>query len=154
MINLRKILLVSGLLITTAVQAQVDIKSQSLQMEKTEKGVKWVKATTVVPGTVIRYVYDISNDDKDIAENVEFVNHISKHMEMQENTMSCTGNCDITYSVDIKEGYKKPSNLYVIDTQTKKRRAAMAKDYVSIKVIIKTLGKNKTKTIHYESKLK
>ena len=152
--KIKSILLVSSLFLVTAIQAQVDIKSQSLQSEKTEKGVKWVEAKTVIPGTIIRYVNTISNDNEKVATNLEVVNHISKHMELVSGTVKCEGGCDITYAVNLKEGYKSPSNLYVIDKKTGKSRLAMAKEYVSIKWVINTLERNKSKMVQYESKLK
>jgi uncharacterized repeat protein (TIGR01451 family) len=152
--KLAKIIVVSGLALVTALQAQVDINTQSLQLVLEKDKKVWKPATRVVPGTVIKYVNTVTNDDKEVANDLVVVNNISKYMELVPNTVACSDECDITYAVDLKEGYKKPSELYIVDPKTKLRRLAKPSEYVSIKWVIDTLDKNAVITVQYESKLK
>lgn len=149
-----KLLLLSGLALS-AVQAEVGITSKSLQLVLEAEKEVWKPTTSVIPGTVIKYINTVKNDDKQVATDLVVVNNISKHMEYQEGTAACSSNqCDITYAVDLKEGYKTPGELYITDPKTKLRRLAKAKEYTAIRWVIKKLDKNAMVDVEYRSKLK
>lgn len=149
-----KFLILSGLA-ATALQAQVGIKSESLQLVLEDDKKVWKQATKVIPGTVIRYINTVTNDDKEVATNLVVVNNVSEYMEYQSDSATCGSNqCEITYAVDIKEGYKTPGELYITDPKTKLTRLAKASEYRSIRWVIKKLDKNAVVKVQYESKLK
>ncbi len=136
-----------------SVQAEVSIGSQSYQKVVKKKKAKWVKATKVIPGSVVLYINTISNKGTQKAENLVIVNHIPKHMDYLNGTARCKSKCDVSYSVDGGKTFAKPNKLYVKDKKTKKKRHAKAKEYTSIKWIVSKLKGGKKTSVQYRARL-
>lgn len=142
-----------GMLITS-VQADVTITSQSFQKVVKKKKAKWVKATKVVPGSVILYINTLKNKGKDAAQKLTIVNAVPEHMEYIKGTAISKSKVKVTYSVDNGKSFAKPNKLYVKDKKTKKRRRAKASDYTTIMWVVDSLKGGKTTNVQYRARLK
>jgi len=147
------LMMISSLLIAS-VHAEVSITSQSYQKVLKKKKEKWLKASKVVPGAVVKYVNTLKNSGKGTAENLSIINAIPKHMLYVKGSAKCKKKCTITYSVDGGKTFNKPKKLFVKDKKTRKSRRAKAKEYTAIRwVVTKLKGKKKT-TVEYKARLK
>ncbi len=154
---MKRILTVSAIalaIMTMTAQAEVTISSQSYQKVVKKKKAKWVKATKVVPGTVVRYINTLKNKGKETAENLVVVNAVPEHMEYMNGTAVSSSKSNVTYSVDGGKTFAKPKKLYVKDKKTKKRRRAKASEYTTIKWVVAKLNSGKKTTVEYKAKLK
>ena len=138
---------------TASVHAEVTITSQSYQKVVKKKKSKWVKATKVVPGSVVLYINSIANKNAQKAENLTVVNAIPKHMDYVKGSAICKSKCAITYSVDGGKHFSSPKNLLVKDKKSKKKRRAKASEYTSIKWVVSTLGSGKKTSVQYRARL-
>ena len=140
-------------LCTLTAQAQVIIKSQSFQKIIKKKKTKWVKATKVIPGSVVLYVNTLKNKGKEKAKNLMVINNIPAHMNYVKGTAKCKSKCSVTYSVDGGKTFNKPKKLFVKDKKTKKVRRAKAKEYTTIKWVVAKLKGSKKTTVQYQARL-
>ena len=152
---MKKMLIACMVLIGFIVSAQADVTITSTSYQKVvkKKKVKWVKATKVIPGSVILYVNSIANKNTQAAENLTVVNAVPKHMKYIKGTAKCKNKCTITYSVDGGKTFNKPKKLFVKDKKTKKRRYAKASEYTTIKWVVSTLGAGKKTAVQYRARL-
>jgi uncharacterized repeat protein (TIGR01451 family) len=138
-------------------QANVSINSTSLQEQKkvtaTGETVKvWVKASKVVPGTVIRYVNTLDNSGDKSASKLVVNNPIPENMEYVANSAVCQSSCSITYSVDGGKTYKQPEELFL--GLGEERHMAKASEYTHIKWVIDALGASSQSSVEYKARLK
>jgi uncharacterized repeat protein (TIGR01451 family) len=138
-------------------QANVSISSTSLQEQikvspSGEKVKEWIKASKVVPGTVIRYVNTIENSGDKPARKLVVNNPIPENMEYVANTATCEGTCIITYSVDGGKSFKKPEELFL--GVGEERHMAKATEYTDIRWVVDTLATTSQSTVEYKARLK
>ena len=139
------------------VNANVSISSASYQeevkvMESGKKTTEWIKATKVVPGTIIRYVNALDNLGDKKAEKLVVKNTIPKHMVYVSNSASCKTDCSVSYSVDGGESYNKAENLYV--GVGEKRHLAQASEYTDIRWVLDVLAPISQSSVEYKARLK
>lgn len=137
---------------TIASQAEVTINSQSYQKVIKKKKAKWVKATKVIPGSVILYMNRLKNKGTQTAEKLTVVNAIPEHMQYIKGTAKCKSDCLVTYSVDGGKTFDKPKKLFV--GKGKKRHRAKASEYTTIMWVVKKLKGGKKTTVQYKARLK
>lgn len=135
-----------------AAQAEVTITSQSYQKVVKKKKAKWVKATKVVPGSVILYMNTLKNKGTQTAKKLTVVNAIPEHMQYVKGTAKCKTACRVTYSVDGGKTFNKPKKLFV--GKGKKRHQAKASEYTTIMWVVNTLKGGKKTSVRYKARLK
>jgi len=145
---------VVNLLWMSSLYANVSITTQSYQRAAKKKNVKWVKATKVIPGSVVLYVNTLKNSGKETATRLEVVNEIPEHMYFLNNSAECKGQCYVTYSVNHGKTFARPEKLFVKDKKTRKSRVAKASEYTTIKWVVVDLKGGKTTMVRYKSRLK
>jgi uncharacterized repeat protein (TIGR01451 family) len=153
---MKKILIglsVMVMMFTVTSQAQVTIKSQSFQKVVKKKKTKWVKASKVIPGSVVLYVNSLKNKGKEAAQKLTVVNNIPEHMHYMQGSAKCKNKCDITYSVDGGKTFNKPKKLFIKDKKTRKQRRAKASEYTTIKWVVAKLKSGKKTTVKYKARL-
>jgi len=154
--NFKKLLISLTLLVSlfmVTAEAKVTISSQSYQKIVKKKKSKWVKATKVVPGSVVMYKNRLKNKGKSVAQNLTVVNAVPEHMEYLKGSARCKSQCDITYSVDGGKTFDTPKKLFVKDKRTKKMRRAQASEYTTIKWVVAKLKSGKKTTVEYKARL-
>ncbi len=137
--------------------ASVSISSASYQeevkvMESGERTTTWVKATKVVPGTLIRYVNALDNVGDKKAEKLVVKNAIPEHMEYVASSASCQTDCSLSYSVDGGKSYKNAEELYVGTGE--KRHLAEASEYTDIRWVLDVLDATSQSSVEYKARLK
>ncbi len=153
---MKKFVMASALLLTM-VQANVTINSASFQEQTKvspsgEKVKEWVKASKVVPGTVIRYVNTLDNSGDKPATKLVVNNPVPENMEYVANTASCQGSCVISYSVDGGKTYKQPEELFLGLGEDK--HLAKAAEYTDIRWVVDSLGATSQSSVEYKARLK
>ena len=138
-------------------QAEVNIHSASYQQQvevsaSGEKVEKWVKATKVVPGSIIRYVNVLNNSGSIKATKLVINNPIPKNMEYVLESASCETTCSLSYSVDGGKTYNKEENLYV--GQGEERHLAKASEYTDVRWVLENLSANSKSNVEYQARLK
>ena len=144
-------------LLLTMVQANVTINSTSFQEQTKvspsgEKVKEWVKASKVVPGTVIRYVNTLDNSGNKPATKLVVNNPVPENMEYVANSASCQGSCVISYSVDGGKTYKQPEELFVGVGEDK--HLAKAAEYTNIRWVVAKLDSKTQSGVEYKARLK
>jgi len=153
---MKKLIMTSALLLTM-VQANVSINSASYQevtkiTASGEKVKEWVRASKVVPGTVIRYVNSLENSGDKAATKLVVNNPVPENMEYVANSASCAGTCLISYSVDGGEHYGQAETLYVGVGQ--ERHLAKASEYTNIRWVLESLEARSQSSVEYKARLK
>jgi len=138
--------------IVTKSYQQIEVKDKSghARLDKDGKPViRWIKATKVVPGDIIKYVDTITNDTNQTLSNIEVKNPLNSNLLLVADTMgvshirSSDSNLtdentttkyhepvlDIKYSIDGGKTYKKSSKLWIKEPSGKK-------DWLSQKIIM------------------
>ena len=143
--------------VVSMAQANVTLNTASFQEQTKvtvtgEKVKEWVKASKVIPGTVVRYVNTLENQGDDVATKLVVKNPIPKNMEYVANSASCASECTLSYSVDGGKSYKQPSELYVGEGE--KRHLAKASDYTDIKWVVSSLSATAQSSVEYQARLK
>lgn len=143
--------------VVSMAQANVTLNTASFQEQTKvtvtgEKVKEWVKASKVIPGTVVRYVNTLENQGDDVATKLVIKNPIPKNMEYVANSASCASECTLSYSVDGGKSYKQPSELYVGEGE--KRHLAKASDYTDIKWVVSSLSATAQSSVEYQARLK
>ena len=143
--------------VVSMAQAKVTLNTASFQEQTKvtvtgEKVKEWVKASKVIPGTVVRYVNTLENQGDDVATKLVIKNPIPKNMEYVANSASCASECTLSYSVDGGKSYKQPSELYVGEGE--KRHLAKASDYTDIKWVVSSLSATAQSSVEYQARLK
>ena len=138
-------------------QANVSISSTSLQEQTKvspsgEKVKEWVKASKVVPGTVIRYVNSLNNSGDKSATKLVVNNPVPENMEYIASSASCASTCTLSYSVDGGKTYKQPEELFL--GVGEERHMAMASEYTDIRWVVDALAATSQSTVEYKARLK
>ena len=154
-----KKLLVTAILfgMVTLAQAGVSIYSASFQEqvkvnEKGEKVKEWVKASRVVPGTIIRYINTLNNNGKVSVSKLVVNNPVPQNMEYVANSASCQDECSISYSVDGGKTFKEPMELFLGVGQN--RHLAKASEYTNIRWVVRRLDAKMQSSVEYKARLK
>ncbi len=153
---MKKFVMVSALLLTM-VQANVTINSASFQEQTKvtpsgEKVKEWVKASKVVPGTVIRYVNTLDNSGDKSARKLVVNNPIPENMEYVAGSAACQSACSISYSIDGGKTYNQPEELFL--GVGKNRHLAKASEYTDIRWVVDSLGAKTQSGVEYKARLK
>jgi uncharacterized repeat protein (TIGR01451 family) len=156
------------LLTSAALQAKkspepVSVTTQSYQLvvkkTKDKKGKiktvkKWVYATKVVPGTVVKYVDTVSNHTKTSLANLAIKNPINPHLTYVAESATSETNATILYSVDGGKHFDVPEKLMIKDLKTGKKRIASPKEYNAIQWTIASVPPESNTTVEFRAKLK
>jgi len=134
--------------ITTSSYQEITVK------DKNGKKVKqWVKASKVVPGTIIKYVDTINNNTNANLKNAVVSNPIDKNLVFINGSQSSKVKLITLYSIDGGKSFDEPSKLFVKDKNGKKRQAT-AKDYNAIQFILSDVPAHSKVDVEYKVKLK
>jgi hypothetical protein len=149
-----------------AKQAPVTVTTQSYQQmpKRNKKGkilrdkngkpiLEWVKATKVVPGTVVKYVDTVGNHTNQTIENLAIKNPINVHLAYVAESAASETNATITYSVDGGKHFDVPEKLYVVGLD-KKKHLAQPKEYNAIQWVIASVPPESNVTVEFKAKLK
>lgn len=145
------------LALASMAQANVSINSASYQ-EATkvdsngEKEKEWVRASKVVPGTVIRYVNSLENSGEQSATKLVVSNPVPTNMEYVANSASCQSECTLSYSVDGGKSYKQPEELFL--GVGAERHIANASEYTHIRWVVDSLSATSQSSVEYKARLK
>jgi uncharacterized repeat protein (TIGR01451 family) len=139
-------------------EGPVVITTRSLQLKTVttkegKKVKKWLKATEVVPGDVVRYLNRVRNRSDNTLEKVRVVNPINPHLSYVGGSAKCEEGCTILYSLDRGKHFDTPEHLFVIDAKGKKHPAKPG-DYTAIEWTIDRIGPRKSVTVEFKAKLK
>ena len=135
---------------------EVDTASYQIKIVKNKHGKKvkrWVRATKVVPGTIVRYIDTVTNHTDQAIQNIAIKNPINEHLAYIEHSARAETNATITYSVDGGKTFDVPSHLYVIDKKGKKH-LAKPKQYNAIRWVIAEIPPKGKMTVEFKAKLK
>ncbi len=108
-----------------------DKKGKVLKDKKGKPVKKWLKATKVVPGDVVKYIDTITNDSDEVIKDAKISNPINQNLIFVEGSAISKAKFSVTYSVDGGKRYAVPAKLFVIG-KDKKKHSAQAKDYNAI----------------------
>jgi hypothetical protein len=141
----------------------VSVTSQSYQMvAKKTKGKngkiktvkKWVHATKVVPGTIIKYIDTVSNHTKKPLANLAIKNPINPHLIYVAKSASSETNATILFSVDGGKHFDVPKKLMIRDLKSGKKRLARPREYNAIQWTIASIPPESNTTVAFRAKLK
>ena len=149
---MKKISIVLALfLFFSSLEAKVVITSHSYQKVIKKKNIKWVKATKVIPGSVLLYHNSLKNEDKTTATNLVIVNAIPTHMQYIKGSAKCKKKCRVNYSVDGGKTFHSSKKLFV--GKGRKRHRAKASEYTTIKWVVNSLKGGKKTFVQYKARL-
>ena len=156
-------LIAAAMLTVTFAQAKekpapVEVTTASYQVkivkDKHGKKVrKWVRATKVVPGTIVRYIDTVTNHTDQAMNNVAVKNPINPHLTYLAKSAKCETGCTVRYSVDGGKHFDVPAKLFVTDKKGKKH-LAQPKHYNAVEWIIVTVPAGKSVQVEFKAKLK
>ncbi len=161
---IKKILVIcaASLLMTASVEAEqpspVSMATHSYQLtvvkDKQGKPVKkWLKASKVVPGTVVKYVDTITNDTDEILTDARVSNPINENLLFVEGSAASEAKFSVKYSVDGGKHYGLPAQLFVVG-KDKKKHQAQAKDYNAIEFVVAQVPAHSKVDVSFKVKLK
>ena len=136
----------SKITITTSSYQEVVKKDENGKLKKV-----WVKATKVVPGTVVKYINEVKNNSDTPLENVVVTNQIDPNLEYVKNSATSKG-VEVKFRVKGSKEFKKPNELYIVNNG--KKRLALPKEYRAIRWSINKLKPKSTFKLEYKAKLK
>ena len=135
-------------------QIVVRDKKGHIQKDKNGKPVKkWVKASKVVPGYVVKYVDVIHNDSNTTLKNATVANPIDPNLLFIADSAKSDANMSVTYSVNKGKSFDTADKLMVLGTD-KKMHPARPKDYNAISFTINKVPAHSKVEISYKVKLK
>ena len=141
---------------STASYQQVVVKDKKGNVLKDKKGKpvkKWVKASTVIPGTVVKYVDTITNDTDEVLTDARVSNPINENLLFVEGSAASKAKFSVKYSVDGGKHYGLPAQLFVIG-KDKKKHQAQAKDYNAIEFVVAQVPAHSKVDVSFKVKLK
>jgi len=146
--------------------APVTVTTQSYQQlpKRTKKGkiirdkkgkpiLEWVKATKVVPGTVVKYTDTITNHTRETLQGLALKNPINPHLTYIADSAKCETNATILYSVDGGKHFDTPDKLYITGLD-KKKHLAQPREYNAIQWTIARVPPESNVTVEFKAKLK
>ncbi len=129
-------------------------KKGNILKDKSGKPIKkWVKASKVVPGTVVKYVDTITNESDEVLKNAKITNPINENLIYVEGSASSQAAFSVQYSVDGGKYYDVPEKLFVIG-KDKKKHPAQAKDYNAILFSVDEVPAQSKVDVSFKVKLK
>jgi len=134
--------------VTTNSYQEITVKDKNGKKVK-----KWVKASKVVPGTIIKYVDTIHNDTNTSLKDAKVSNPINKNLVLVKGSESSKVKFKTLYSVDGGKSFNEPSKLFVKAKNGKKRQATV-KDYNAIQFILSEVPAHSKVNVEYKVKLK
>jgi len=144
--------------VTVATQSYQQVvkrdKKGKIVRDKQGKPIReWVKATKVVPGTVVKYIDTVGNHTKQTIEKLAIKNPINQHLIYVAESATSETNATITYSVDGGKHFDVPEKLYVVGLD-KKKHLAQPKEYNAIQWVIASVPPESNVTVEFKAKLK
>ena len=115
---------------------------------------KWVRASKVVPGTMVKYIDTVSNHTKTPLANLAIKNPIDSHLTYVAESATSETNATILYSVDGGKHFDVPEKLMIQDLKTGKKRIASPKEYNAIQWTIASVPPESNTTVEFRAKLK
>ncbi len=143
--------------VTTASYQQMPKRDKKGKVIKDKNGkpvLVWVRATKVVPGTVVKYIDTVSNDTNETLTDVAIKNPINPHLTFVAKSAKCQSGCKVLYSIDGGKSYAEPAKLRVKDPKTGKLRTALPKEYNAVEWIIAQVPAHTKTTVEFKAKLK
>jgi len=140
--------------VTASYQLKV-VRNKKGHILKDKKGKpvkKWLKATKVVPNTIVKYVDTVTNHTNDPIKGVAIKNPINEHLAYIADTATCETNATITFSIDGGEHFAQPDKLYVVNKKGKKH-LAQPKEYNAIQWVIDTVPAKGDVKVSFKAKL-
>ena len=135
---------------------QVFVKDKKGHIKKDKNGKpikKWVKATKVIPGYIVKYVDTIVNDANDALKNATVTNPIDPNLIFIADSAKSDANISIKYSVNRGKSFDTPDKLMVLG-KDRKMHPAKPKDYNAISFTIDKVPAHSKVKISYKVKLK
>jgi len=154
--------LAAMMLLANMVQAEekplirMETHSYQLTVVKDKKGKpvkKWLKATKVVPGTVVKYVDTITNDSDEMIKNAKVSNPINENLIYVKDSVASKAKFSVMYSVDGGKHYDAPEKLFVLG-KDRKKHPAQAKDYNAILFSVDEVPAHSKVDVAFKVKLK
>jgi uncharacterized repeat protein (TIGR01451 family) len=130
------------------------VKSVKDKNGKIKKVKKWVRASKVVPGTVVKYIDTVTNNTDKPLTNVAIKNPINPHLTYVAGSATSRTRATILYSVDGGKHFALPDKLYVKDIKTGKKRLASPKEYNAVEWVIASVPPESNTTVEFKAKLK
>jgi hypothetical protein len=146
----------SPVAVSTASYQQMPVRDKKGKIKRDKHGkpiLKWVRATRVVPGTIVRYIDTVTNHTDKALSQVAIKNPINPHLSYVAKTARCETGCEVYYSVDDGRTFGKPDTLYIKDKQGKKHRA-QPKHYNAVKWVIAEVPAQGSVKVEFKAKLK
>lgn len=135
-------------------QIVVKDKKGKIKRDKNGKPIKqWVRASKVVPGTVIKYVDSITNDSDQPLSAARVANPIDPNLLFVAGSAESKAKFAVKYSVDGGKHFDDPKNLFVKDKKGKKIQAE-AKHYNAIEFVVDEVPAKSKVEVSYKVKLK
>jgi len=130
-----------------------DKKGKILRDKQGKPILEWVRATKVVPGTVVKYIDTVSNHTAQTIEHLAIKNPINVHLTYVAESAASETNATILYSVDGGKHFDVPEKLYVVGLDNQKH-LAQPKEYNAIQWTIASVPPESNVTVEFRAKLK
>ncbi len=123
--------------------------------DKGEEQLVFAPVAKIVPGNIVIYRNNISNNGNQQASDLIITNDIPKHMEYQDESANCVNfqGCRILFSIDGGATFKDRDQLY-INANTNQRILAEAKEITTIKWILTRLEAGGVTQVQFKARLK
>lgn len=115
-----------------------------------------VEATDILPGEVVTYTLNFTNNGDEIAKDVVISNQIPGETAYMAGSAT-EGNGDLTFSIDGGKNFKKPALLtfeVTLPNGTKEKRLAASDQYSHIRWIIPVLPPQAKGSVSFKAKVK
>lgn len=131
-----------------AAEVEVEIVNEDGQTE-----IQRVPAAKVIPGDVVIYTINYTNNGSEPAENFVITNPIPQHMVYLTKSAEC-GSVETTFSVDGGNSYDTPGNLTVVNSEGTLAPAKVS-DYTHIRwVLNEPVAPHETGQVNFKARLK
>ena len=134
---------------------QVVVKDKNGKVKKDKAGKplkKWVKASRVVPETVVKYVDTIINETNTTIEDAKVKNMIDPNLAFIADSATSEAKFDVKYSIDGGKHFDLPEKLFVVEK--KKKRLAKPSEYNAIMFVVSKVPAHSKVEVSYKTKLK
>jgi len=137
--------------------ATVVVTSVSLQLKKVKDDdgnivEKWLKATRVVPKTIIKYVNTIHNNSDENISDIKLANPVNKNVFYLADTAKSEQNATIIYSIDNGKSFDEPKNLKIGEGDDE--RVALAREYNAVEWIIDNIEANSSSSVEFKVEIR
>ncbi len=161
---MKKVILTVGALVAFLVVSSLQAKEKSVTLSSKsykevvevskngEKKTVLKEAKKVIPGDVVVYKNLVTNHTQTSVKDMVLNNAIPKHTEYIADSAKCANDCEVFFSVDNGESFKKPQELMV--KVGDKQRLALAKEYTNVRWILTAALEAKSVTdVSFKTKL-